>query len=105
MMRPAYSRLALVLLSAVAAPALAQPVPSELGERSRSVIRISVSVTPAFKVETQSAPSGAAVRPAIRAIDQSLRYAVVTRPMGGGHSFDPNGRPSGAGTLVLIVPD
>lgn len=105
MMRPAYSRLALALLSAVAAPALAQPSQGEPGERSRSVIRISVSVAPAFKVETPSARSGAAGRPAIRAIDQSLRYAVVTRPMNSGPSFDPNGGPYGADLLVLIVPD
>ena len=104
-MRLAYSRLALALLSAIAAPALARPVQGEPGERSRSVIRISVSVAPAFKMETPSARSGAAGRPAIRAIDQSLRYAVVTRPMGGGPSFDPNGGSSGAGTLFLIVPD
>ena len=105
MMRPAYSCLALALLSAVAAPALARPVQGEPGERSRSVIRISVSVAPAFKMEAQSARSSAAGRPAIRAIDQNLRYAVMTRPMGGGPSSDPNGAPSGAGTLVLIVPD
>ena len=105
MMRPAFSCLALALLSAVAAPALARPVQGEPGERSRSVIRISVSVAPAFKMEAQSARSSAAGRPAIRAIDQSLRYAVVTRPTGGGPSFDPNGGRSGAGTLVLIVPD
>ena len=105
MMRPPYSRLALALLTMAATPALAQPGQGEPGERSRAVIRISVSVAPAFKVKTPSARSGAAGRPAIRAIDQSLRYAVVTRPMGGGPSFDPNGGPSGAGTLVLIVPD
>ncbi len=105
MIRPAYSRLALAMLPAIAAPALAQPVQGATGERSRSVIRISVSVAPAFKVERPSAPSGAAGRPAIRAIDQSLRYAVVTQPMGGDSFFEPNGGPSGAGTLVLIVPD
>jgi len=105
MKAPAYSRFALGLLSVVAAPALAKPVQGEPGERSRSVIRISVSVAPAFKTEAPLAQSGAAGRPALKAIDRSLRYAVVSHPMDDGPSFDPNGGPSGAGTLVLIVPD
>jgi hypothetical protein len=97
--------MALGLMSAIAAPALAQPLQGEPGERSRSVIRISVSVAPAFKRETPSAQLETAGPPAIRAVDRSLRYAVVTRPVDGGPSSGLNGKPSGAGTLVLIVPD
>lgn len=103
MMRPAYFRLALALLSAIAAPALAEPVQGAPGERSRSVIRISVSVAPAFKMETPSARSGAAA-PTLSAIDRSLRYSMVTRSIGDGSPFDPK-ESSKAGTLVLIVPD
>jgi hypothetical protein len=95
MMPPAYFRFALGLLSTVTTPALAQPIEGEPGERSRSVIRISVSVAPAFKREAASARSGAAV-PTLTATDRSLRYAVETRPVDDGPK---------AGTLVLIVPD
>ena len=102
MMRPAYSRFALALLSAVAAPALAQPVLGGPGERSRSVIRISVSVAPAFK---RVAPSEAMDGPSLTAVDQSLRYALVTQPMIDRPVFDANGRQSRAGTLILVVPD
>ena len=102
MVRPAYSSFALALLSAVATPVLAQPVPGGPGERSRSVIRISVSVAPAFK---RVAPSEATDGPSLTAIDQSLRYALVTQPMIDKPSFDANGGRSRAGTLVLVVPD
>jgi hypothetical protein len=75
------------------------------GERSRAVIRISVSVAPAFKRETVSARSGAAGGPAITAIDPSLRYALVTLPMVGGPSLGPDKGSLRSGTLVLIIPD
>jgi hypothetical protein len=104
MMRTAFPSLALALLSAMSAPALAQPRQGAPGERSRSVIRISVSVAPAFKRETQSRPPGAAALQAITSVDPSLRYALVTRPMDG-PSFDPARKSSPAGTLVLVVPD
>lgn len=105
MTRPACCLLAMGLLAAVSAPAPAQSMPGAPGERSRSVIRISVSVAPAFKREAVSPRPGAAGGPAITAVDPSLRYALVTLPIDDGPSSGPGERSVRSGTLVLVVPD
>lgn len=92
-------------LSSSMSTAWAESGRGELGEQSRASIRISVSVAPAFNKTVQPGAPATSEGISLRAVDPSLRYALVTEPLRPVSADDRNRGHPKDGRLILVVPD